>query len=329
MDLRPQAHEIIRTWLFSTVVRAHFEHGVVPWSNAAISGWILDPDRKKMSKSRGNVVTPIALLEQYGSDAVRYWAASARPGTDTAFDEGQMKIGRRLAIKILNASKFVLGFGDEATIDTARITAPLDRAVLARLADLVDETTRAFEGYDYARALERTEAFFWGFTDNHLELVKARAYGEHGDAESARHALRLSLSTLLRLFAPFLPFVTEEVWSWWRPGSVHRSTWPVPADVLAPVGGSADEAGEQSLAVAIDVLAAIRREKSESKRPLKAAISRAVVRDVPARLRALELVRRDVMAAGIIRHLEPAEGDAFGTALEFAEGTPASQESPS
>jgi valyl-tRNA synthetase len=304
MDLRPQGHDIIRTWLFSTVVRAHFEHGSLPWSDAALSGWILDPDRKKMSKSKGNVVTPMGLLEQYGSDAVRYWAASGRPGTDTAFDEGQMKIGRRLAIKVLNASKFVLGLGDSCDADPAKVTHPLDRAMLAGLAELIDAATRAYEGYDYARALERTEAWFWSFTDDHVELVKSRAYGEQGPeaAESAQHALRLALSAVLRLFAPFLPFVTEEVWSWWQDGSVHRQSWPERAELGDAAGGDPLVA-----AVAGGVVAEIRKAKTEAKRSLRADVTRIRVVDTAERLAALRSCLGDVLAAGRVADAELTE----------------------
>ncbi|NDD26554.1 MAG: valine--tRNA ligase, partial [Actinobacteria bacterium] len=163
-DLRPQGQDIIRTWLFSTVLRSLQEHGKLPWSDAAISGWILDPDRKKMSKSKGNVVTPNDLLVEHSSDAVRYWAASARLGTDAAFDTGQMKIGRRLAIKILNAAKFVLSFELDPAFE--EITVPVDQSLLLNLAEVVKEATKAFEAYDHTKALELTEKFFWNFTDN-------------------------------------------------------------------------------------------------------------------------------------------------------------------
>ena len=227
MDLRPQGPEIIRTWLFSTLLRSHLEHGVLPWRHATINGWILDQDHNKISKSKGNdVVTPMATLEEFGSDAVRYWACNGRPGTDTALDTSVMKIGRRLAIKVLNASKFALGrLGEGPPPGVDAVQAPLDAALLAQLATLVDAATVAHEGFDYARALELTETFFWSFCDDYVELVKARAYGE-GDAagaDSARATLAIALSVLHRLFAPFMPFVTEEVWSWWQPGSVHAA----------------------------------------------------------------------------------------------------------
>ncbi|SED81513.1 valine--tRNA ligase [Ruania alba] len=301
-DIRPQGHDIIRTWLFSTVVRANAEHDSLPWRHAAISGWILDPDRKKMSKSKGNVVTPLGLLEQHGSDAVRYWSASARLGADTAFDEGQMKIGRRLAIKLLNASKFALSFAgdDPVTLDPAAVTEPIDRALLATLADVVETATAGFEAFDHARALENTESFFWTFTDDYLELVKDRAYG--GEAAgvtpeaiaSARAALWLSLDTLLRLFAPFLPFATEEVWSWWREGSVHRAAWPT-SDLLREAAADGDPA---LLPAAGTALAALRKVKSEAKVSQRAPFASAELVLPAGQRELLAAVVADLRAAG-------------------------------
>jgi valyl-tRNA synthetase len=308
MDMRPQAHEIIRTWLFSTVVRSQYEHECLPWSNAAISGFIVDPDRKKLSKSAGNMPdSPPALLERHGADAVRYWAGSGRPGMDAIFDEGQMKIGRRLAIKLLNASKFALNLGS-ATGGTA--TEPLDRSMLAGLADLVDEATTAFDRYDYARALERTESAFWSFCDDYLELVKNRAYSETdtAGAASAKAALGTALETYLKLFAPFLPFATEEVWSWWQEGSIHRSAWPESAAVRAAGGAEGDPA---VLAVAADVLGEVRRAKSEAKRSMRAAVDLVLVRDTAERLAHLEAASDDVKAAGVVAELATADADAF------------------
>ncbi|PZF79955.1 valine--tRNA ligase [Jiangella anatolica] len=296
MDLRPQAHEIIRTWLFASVVRAHLEQGVLPWRHAAISGWILDPDRKKMSKSAGNVVTPLGLLEQYGSDGVRYWAANGRPGADTAFDPGQMKIGRRLATKILNVSRFVLGLGPAA--GDAVVTQPLDLAMLAALDGVVAAATAALDDYDHTRALEITERFFWDFCDDYVELVKARAYGDAGDeagAASARAALRRALSAQLRLFAPFLPFVTEEVWSWWRDGSVHLAPWP-----------SADSSsGDAELfATASALIGAVRKARSEAQLAGRADVPRAVARLRPDDADAAGRLLDDVRAAGRVAVLE-------------------------
>jgi len=316
MDLRPQGPEIIRTWLFATVVRSHFEHRTLPWRDTTINGWVLDPDRKKMSKSIGNVVTPIPLVHEYGPDALRYWALNGRPGVDTAVDYGQMKVGRRLAIKLLNASKFALGVIGDARTDS-RVTNPLDRALLAQLALLVEDATRAFDGFDYARALELTERFFWGFCDDYVELVKQRAYGSSGDAPaaSARATLHTALSTLLRLFAPHLPFVTEEVWSWWQEGSVHRSEWPGAAPLRA-VAGEADAA---VYPVAAAVLGAVRKAKTESQRSLRTEANQVVVHDSADRLKRLRAALDDVRDAARAREIELVEGDAFVVEVELAE----------
>jgi valyl-tRNA synthetase len=308
MDLRPQAHDIIRTWLFSTVVRSHFSDGVAPWRNAAISGWILDPDRKKMSKSKGNVVTPMGLLEQYGSDAVRYWAANGRPGADTAFDEGQMRIGRKLAVKLLNASKFVLGM-PEADAGAAAVLEPVDLSLLARLEGVVEGATAAFENYEYTSALERVESFFWFFCDNYLELVKDRRYGSRGDgpAASADRALRIGLSACQRMFAPFLPFVAEEVWSWWQEGSIHSRPWPTPDEIREAAGADSGDADVLSLAAA--VLREVRKAKSEANVPLRTT-ARSVHVWAPADAKgSIELVRDDLREAGVAEDLRVETGD--------------------
>ena len=315
MDVRPQAHDIIRTWLFSTMLRSELEHGTLPWWNAAISGWVLDPDRKKMSKSKGNVVTPMGLLEEHGSDGVRYWAASGRPGTDTAFDTGQMKVGRRLAIKLLNASKFVLSRPDPV----GPVTHLLDRGLLTSLRALVEDATRALDDYDYARALQNTETCFWSLCDNYLEMVKSRRYGDYGAdaAGSANATLRCALSVVNRLFAPYLPFAAEEVWSWWQSGSVHASRWPDVAEIdrLAPP----DPAAQRALEGAIDVLGEIRRVKSIEKRPFKARIDVAQVRWSSEAIRFLKEVEVDLRTAAGVERFEYVDGDErLSMSLTFA-----------
>jgi valyl-tRNA synthetase len=322
-DLRPQAHDIIRTWLFTTILRSHLESDTLPWRNAAISGWVLDPDRKKMSKSKGNVVTPMHLLEEHGADAVRYWAARGRPGTDTAFEVQQMKVGRRLAVKLLNASKFALA---DLPDPGAELSHPLDRALIRRLAGVVEHAGESFEQYDYTRALDRTEEFFWWYCDYYLELVKGRRYDPApGAAASVSLALRLSLSVLQRLFAPFLPFVCEEVWSWWQEGSVHRAPWPEPAELSALTGRTPAEAGddqaageELALEVTGDVLREVRKAKSEGRHPMRAPVSRVVVTDTPERLAALSLGVEDLRAAGAIDQLERSAGEELSVLVEIS-----------
>jgi valyl-tRNA synthetase len=319
MDVRPQAHDIIRTWLFSTVLRSHLDYDELPWATAAISGWVLDPDRKKMSKSKGNVVTPMHLLQEHGADAARYWAASGRPGTDTAFDPQQMKVGRRLAVKLLNASKFAL-------VDLppeGELSHPLDRALIARLAAVVADATQSFEDYDYARALERSETFFWWFCDFYLELVKGRRYDpDPAVSASVSRALRLSLSAFQRLLAPFLPFVTEEVWSWWQQGSVHRASWPDAAELLAEVGERPEHDREDvALDVTADVLKEVRKAKSEAQVKMRAPVSRVVVHDTAERLSALALGKGDLLEAGTIERIETAEAEELAVEVELAEET--------
>jgi valyl-tRNA synthetase len=300
MDLRPQAHDIIRTWLFSTLVKAHELFDALPFRHAAISGFVVDPDRKKLSKSKENTVNgPLELVKEFGADAVRYWACGGGPGRDITLDRRQMKIGRRLAIKLLNATKFVLSLG-EPSFD-AKVSEPLDRAMLSTLAVAIDDITDYLESYDYARALQRTELFFWTFTDYYVELVKVRARNglNGGSRDSAKIALRAALEILLKLFAPFLPFSAEEGWSWWQTGSVHRSSWP-----------SSEQARTMSrdgrpavLDAAADLLRAIRKEKTAKRVSLGAPIERLTIAARAESLAAVHSVLSDVTDAGRVSEL--------------------------
>ena len=318
MDMRPQAHDIIRTWLFSTITRSHHEFGCAPWSHAALSGWILDPDRKKMSKSKGNVVTPLDLFETYGTDAVRYWAGSARPGVDTAFSEDQMKVGRKLANKLLNVTKFVLQFGapsGDRSLDDG-VTDVIDRSMLAKLDDVVVEATEAFEAFDYARALERTETFFWWFCDNYVELVKGRTYDDARPdaADSAKRALRAALSTIQRLFAPILPFASEEAWSWWNDSSVHVAPWPTRSALTGETFGD-----PVLVDATIEVLTQVRRAKTEAKRSQRAVVDELVVTAPAGQHTALDAGRADLLDAGSIRSLTILDGDVLAVEVTLAD----------
>jgi valyl-tRNA synthetase len=299
-SLRSQGQDIIRTWLFSTVLRAQLEHGTVPWKNAGISGFIVDPDRKKMSKSKGNVVTPAGMLDEHGSDAVRYWAASSRLGTDAAFDPQnpkQIKIGRRLAIKVLNAAKFVYSFPEPSASGTVE-TQPLDADLLAELDRVIATATKAFDEFDHARALETAEQFFWTFCDDYLELVKERAYGAGSPEEQASAAatLRGAVDVLLRLFAPFIPFATEEVWRWTHDESVHIAPWPVVSGAGEPTG---------LLPLVSEALIGIRRAKTDAKASQKTEVLSATIHGPTA----LALAANDLKSVGRIAQLDFVEAD--------------------
>jgi valyl-tRNA synthetase len=316
MDIRPQSHEIIRTWAFYTIVKAYAHEREIPWRNVVISGWILDPDRKKMSKSQGNVVTPEPLLDQYGADSVRYWAGRARLGVDTAYDEQVFKVGKKLCTKLFNASKFALGRFegiDPALLGPDKVVVETDRMMIAELRPVIERITASFEEFDYAQALSIAEDFFWRiFCDNYLELVKPRTY-EEGLTDgrlSAAATLRLVHRVLLRLFAPFLPFICEEIWHWCYSGdsgmndSIHRSPWPRSSEFESIPAPRMEGLFDTTLAV----IEAVRKAKAEANLSMKADVERIRVNAQGALREALALTLPDIKRMMNVKEVEWADG---------------------
>ncbi len=310
MDIRPQSHEIIRTWAFYTIVKAWYHHQDIPWRHVTISGWILDPDRKKMSKSKGNVVTPSHLLDDYSADAIRYWAAKARLGADTAFDEGVFAVGKKLATKLFNASKFVMmQLADYDQLNMTEITQSIDLSFVASLNEVIETATIAFDRFDYASALDKIEAHFWQFCDHYIELVKGRAYREEdiNKKMSALATLDWSLKTYLRLLAPFIPYITEEVWSWryakassnqLGKQSIHQTKWPS-IDEFQNIIASSKVQFEQ----AIEILTVVRTTKSQANMSMKHPVERMIIHSPEQNWSSYETIKDDISRAGMINQI--------------------------
>jgi valyl-tRNA synthetase len=321
MDLRPQGHDIIRTWAFYTVVKAYFHEGEIPWKHISLNGWILDPDRKKMSKSKGNVVTPEDLVKENSADAIRYWASRARLGVDTAFDASLFKIGGKLVTKLFNASKFVISQFERVNKDigqfnTADIKEPLDTALVEKLCKVISECTKSFENFEYAQSLQTAEETFWHFCDHYLELVKVRSYSEE-DSEARKSALATlswSINTFLRLFAPFIPYITEEIWSWSfgknsKEFSIHKSSWPK----IEEVGAVKNRADSKTYDAAIEVISKIRAKKTESQKNLKWPVEKLIVKGKASNLESLKLCLNDVISAGTVKTHDLVADEAIGS----------------
>jgi valyl-tRNA synthetase len=316
-DLRPQAHEIIRTWAFYTIVKAHLHEDTIPWKNLMISGWCLAADKTKMSKSKGNVITPTSLIEEKGSDAVRYWASTSRLGSDTAFSEDVLKIGNKLVNKLWNASKFALIHLEKVkgAPQLSAVTEPLDRWIITRLSRAIEKATAEFVEYEYCAAREHIEDFFWkDFCDNYLEMIKVRAYGEGPAAASAHHATALCLEAVLRLFAPFVPHITEELYQNLFPAkhSIHsRNTWPKATAYFI------DEKAEASGTAAVEVLDAVRAIKAEKKVSIKWPLEFVVM---SSSLQAkIAPVLEDVKAVTNAKEVRFASSEAIISAYELSE----------
>jgi valyl-tRNA synthetase len=272
-SLRPQGHDIIRTWAFYTVVKSYLHEKEIPWKDIIVSGNV-SLGGEKMSKSKGNIVEPKIVLENYGADALRYWAAGSKLGEDLDYQEKDLLTGKKFVNKLWNASKFLfMNIGDYKNIEPKKLH-KTDEIFLNELNKVIDSSTENFKNYEYSRAKNDAESFFWkSFCDNYMEIVKYRIYnGSDDEKESAKYVLYNSLLSITKMMAPITPFITEEVFQKFfkkdqKSMSIHISDWPVKIKI------SSDGDYEKSWSKFIDILEYVRKAKSEAKKSMKAEIN--------------------------------------------------------
>jgi valyl-tRNA synthetase len=289
-DLRPQAHEIIRTWAFYTIVKSYLHDNTIPWTTVMLSGWCLAADKTKMSKSKGNIVTPMPLIEEKGADVVRYWASCSHLGVDTHYNETKFVDGKKLINKLKNVAKFIAPHKQK--IDLTAITESTDKWVIAKLNETIEQATKLFQEYNYCAAREVTEKFFWNiFCDNYLEIIKGRIYGEQGYAykydkfknenieklqKSAATTTLVILSEILKLFSPIIPFTSEEIWSelFDEENSIHKiANFAKTIDIQTKT----TELGDYML----DIIEKVRKYKAEKQLSIRAEIKQLSLPKLP------------------------------------------------
>ena len=291
MSLRPQAHDIIRTWAFYTIVRSYLQENKIPWKNVMVSGFVT-LNGEKMSKSKGNVVDPKKILNDYGADALRFSAAGAKLGEDLDYQEHDLIAGKKFLTKLWNASNFVFMNLKDYDFKKPKELQEIDKLFLEKVNDLIKKTTDYFERYEYSKVRSEVENFFWHvFCDDYLEIVKKRVYNEKGDKKlSAQYTLYNSLLSILKLIAPIMPFITEEIFQKYfrkeqKFKSIHVSDWPVYKTKI--------NKDKEVWDLFIDILHKIRKIKSEKNLSMKKEINLTLENE---KLKKLQLVLDDLKA---------------------------------
>lgn len=307
-DLRPQAHEIIRTWAFYTIVKSYFHEKSPPWKHIAISGWVVDPQRSKMSKSKGNTITPASLMDKYSPDGVRYWAGKSRLGQDTVYDENSFKTGQKIVTKLFNAAQFVhlqiegsppftpQFFSQKLETD---VTEAVDQGWICELEKRKEQAYQNLSKFDYASSLDLIEKTFWSFCDHYLELIKSRTYQLKQTPQGLSGLLSLdySLYLFLKMFSIYFPYITEEIWSWrYLPESlsIHSSQWP------PSLFKKKSPLAQGSLNLAFELLQMIRNEKAQQQKSLVTKVSQISITLPSSQKEHFELCKPDLIRAGHI-----------------------------